>query len=287
MADLLARLAANGLLPVEDGGVEASVDRRVVVLVGVTGDGKSSTANTLCGAEAFSVSSGFQSETRDCQGADYLRGGVSWRVVDTVGLHDTDLSQQEAMDRFALFADRATAGIDAFLFVVRWGRFKPEHDAALSAFVANCGEAVLSHTILVFTNCRESPEALRQALEAGAPGTLRRWLSQVQGVVGIENPAPGAGLDAGRAARDQAHAALDKLLATSAGRRYTNEVFAEARSRATEQEEAERAAFAAAVAEWRRGMGPVKIERDAGVVTRPVAFRPEVVADSVVESVAG
>lgn len=286
MADLFARLAADGLLDGEREGMEASVDRRVVVLVGVTGDGKSSTGNTMCGWEAFSVSSGFKSETQDCQHADYLRGGMSWRVVDTVGLHDTDLSQQEAMDRFALFADRASVGIDAFLFVVRWGRFKPEHDAALSAFVANCGEAALGHTVLVFTSCRESPEALRRALAAGAPETLKRWLSQVHGVVGIENPAPGAGPEAGRAARDSVHLALDELLAASAGRRYSNEAFAEARARAAEVEEAERAAFTAAVAEWRRGTGPVKIEREAGVVTRPVGFRPEVAAEGITESMA-
>lgn len=281
MADLLARLAADGLLNedasslLDGGGGEAGVDRQTVVLVGVTGDGKSSTGNTLCGAEAFRVSGGFKSETQECAHADYLRGGAFWRVVDTVGLHDTGLSQKEVLDRFSMFADRTTAGIDAFLFVVRWGRFKPEHDAAMSSFVANCGEAALGHTVLVFTHCRDAQGALQQALTADAPETLRSWASQVQGVVGIENPPPGSDPEASRPARDAVHQALEKLLAANGGRRYSNAALAEARARAAEKEEAERAAFAAAVADWRKGTGPVTIEREAGVITRPAGCYEE------------
>ena len=37
-------------------------------------------------------------------------------------------------------------GIDVFLFVLRWGRFKPEHDEALAAFAVNCGETALRRT---------------------------------------------------------------------------------------------------------------------------------------------
>ena len=58
-----------------------------LVLVGVTGDGKSTTGNTLAGRQAFESSGGFASATRECAHADYLFGNDAFRVVDTVGLH--------------------------------------------------------------------------------------------------------------------------------------------------------------------------------------------------------
>lgn len=269
--DLLARLAADGCLNEDassllDGGAgEDGIHRQTVVLVGVTGDGKSSTGNTLCNSDIFSVSDGFKSETQEVAHADYLQGGSFWRVIDTIGLHDTDLSQKDVLGRFSAFAERAADGIDAFLFVARWGRFKPEHDAALAAFVANCGRTALQHTIIVFTHCLESQEGLQRALQEAAPASLRDWTAAVREVVGIDNAANDL-----TTARKAIHGALERLLATNAGLRYGNEALAEARARLAEVEEAEHVAFAAAVAEWRRGgTGPVTLERAAGVVTRP------------------
>ena len=44
---------------------------------------------------------------------------------------------------FSAFADDCMDGVDAFLFVVKWGRFKPEHERALDAFASNAGEDAL------------------------------------------------------------------------------------------------------------------------------------------------
>ena len=111
---------------------EIEGDVFAVVLVGVTGEGKSSTGNTLCGREAFEVSGGLCSATAKCAHADYLQLGACGitRVIDTLGLQDTDLPASEVMRRFSLFADHTPLGINAFLFVVRWGRFKPEHEVS-------------------------------------------------------------------------------------------------------------------------------------------------------------
>ncbi|CAK0836272.1 unnamed protein product [Prorocentrum cordatum] len=72
-----------------------------------------------------------------------------------------------------------------------------------------------------------------------------------------------------RAARCVLHDALERLLETNRGLRYSNEALAAARRLAAEREEAERAAFAAAVADWRKGSGPVLVEReDIGLRSR-------------------
>ena len=96
--------------------MDGAVERRTVVLAGVTGDGKSSTGNSVCGRAAFATSGGLRSETRAHAVADYRHGGAFWRVIDTIGLEDTCLPQLEVLRRFSLFADDCPDGVDAFLF---------------------------------------------------------------------------------------------------------------------------------------------------------------------------
>ncbi|CAE7339725.1 CACNA1G [Symbiodinium pilosum] len=225
--------------------------RHTVVLVGVTGDGKSSTGNALCGQAVFPVSGGLHSETQELAHADYLCGGSFWRVIDTVGLNDTGLSQAEVLDRFSTFAEAAAEGISVFLFVVRWGRFKPEHDEALAAFAANCGEVALRHTLLVFTHCDLSDEALaRQLSDTSTPASLTRWLQRIGGgAVGINNVESAS-------ARTCLQKAIERTVMSTGGMRYSNDALTQARANLREAEEAERKAFAAAVAEWRRSTGP-------------------------------
>ena len=233
-----------------------------VVLVGVTGEGKSSTGNTLCGRPAFRVSAGLCSATSECAHADYLQLGECGitRIIDTLGLQDTNLPASEVMRRFALFAESTPLGINAFLFVVRWGRFKPEHEAALEAFLANCGSDALAHMVLVFTHCSLTSDELDAVLGSDdVPRSLRDRLPHMAGAVGIDNTDP-------QAARNALHQKLEML----AGReRYSNEALAAARLKYDARQEEERAAFAAAVADWRKsGSGPVVIEREAAAEPR-------------------
>ena len=78
------------------------------------------------------------------------------------------------------------------------------------------------------------------------------------GVCNLEGPRR----DAARAAL---HAAVEARRAND-GRRYTNEALDEARAKHAAAEEAERAAFASAVSDWRKGSGPVVIEREREAV---------------------
>lgn len=252
--------------------------RRKVVLVGITGDGKSTTGNALCDRpDAFAVGAGFSSVTQENAHADYMYSGEFWRVIDTIGLHDTGLAPEEVFARFSTFADRALDGIDAFLFVVRWGRFKPEHAAAFEAFEANCGAAALERTVLVFTACPETDEALQAALAQHAPGALKDVLRRLGGgVVGVDHGATAFGT----APREVLHDALRKLLLSKDAAEaplYTHEALAEAKRQKEEREAQQSRDFQSALAAWRaQGSGPVVIEREEGVVTRPAGAWREV-----------
>ena len=118
---------------------------------------------------------------------------------------------RQVMDRFIAFADRTPKGIDAFLFVVKWGRLKPEHEAAFDAFVANCGRGALAHTLLVFTHCALSDAELAAALAGDAPAWLQSYLPELRGFHAVDNV---AGAD-----RGAFHGSLDALIAANDGRR--------------------------------------------------------------------
>ncbi len=176
------------------------------------------------------------------------------RVVDTIGLHDTDLPADEVMRRFSSFADLTPRGIDVFLLCIRWGRFRPDHEAAVDAFIANAGDAALDHTALVFTCCPLDQSELNLQLEC-APAPLRRLMARLPTApIGIDNHADGP--------RQALHAAIFAIRQATSGRRYGNAALSEARARHDVARESERAAFAAAVADWRKSDGPVVVQRD-------------------------
>merc|ERR1712098_682170 len=101
-----------------------------------------------------------------------------------------------------------------------------------------------------------------------APASLRSWCPRAQGVLGIDNTTD-YDSETSRLARDSLHSALEHLLVANSWSRYGNEALTEARARFAAREESERCAFTAAVDAWRLGSGPVTIEREEGVVTRP------------------
>ena len=124
--------------------------------------------------------------------------------------------------------------------------------------MANVGSAALPHTLLVFTGCSLGAAELAEALEKHAPASLRALLPKLAGPpIGVDN------VGAPKEARAALHAGVDAALARNGGALYTHAALDEARARYDAKREKERAAFAAAVSDWRkRGDGPVQIERE-------------------------
>jgi hypothetical protein len=149
----------------------------------------------------------------------------------------------------------SNSGIDCFLFIVRYGRFKPEHEAALDCFARNVGNAALPHTLLCFTHCSLTKDELAEKLTSSAPPALSLWLGKVGGVVGVDNAS-----DA-KASRDRLHSSIEMLREAQSHKRYSNEALDAAAGQYKLAEEADRILFQAAVGDWRKGEGPIVIER--------------------------
>ena len=93
MAEFTDQFAENGGISglMEALAMHGGLQQRVCVVVGVTGDGKSTTGNTLCGRDAFETSTGLCSATRNHAVATYTVGGqlngTLWRIIDTIGFN--------------------------------------------------------------------------------------------------------------------------------------------------------------------------------------------------------
>ncbi|CAJ0634979.1 6864_t:CDS:2 [Entrophospora sp. SA101] len=132
---------------------------RTILLIGRTGSGKSTVANVISGTKEFKESSGSTSETRDANVREFLIDGMSFRLIDTVGLGDTKLTQQEVLYKLADASHSIENGLSQILFVTS-GRFtKEEVDAYGLLRTIIFDNNVVKYTTIVRTNFPEFEDA--------------------------------------------------------------------------------------------------------------------------------
>lgn len=96
---------------------------RNLLIVGRTGNGKSSLANNLVNKdgefkEVFKESSRSISSTKEAQREIFEWNGLKYNVVDTIGLNDTKLSNKEVLYNIAKTIGMMKEGISHVLFVI-------------------------------------------------------------------------------------------------------------------------------------------------------------------------
>lgn len=103
-------------------------EARNILLIGRTGAGKSSLANLLVGKEeVFKTSASSVSETKGYQ-AEIFEDEISkitYRVIDLIGIGDTQLSEEDTLRELAKVAEILDNGVHRVLFVIK-GRFTKE-----------------------------------------------------------------------------------------------------------------------------------------------------------------
>ncbi|KAI4808400.1 hypothetical protein KUCAC02_000462 [Chaenocephalus aceratus] len=124
-----------------------------IVILGKTGVGKSSLANTIFGEKLYTTSPMLTSETRKCQAETKSVNGRSITLIDTPGFFDTETSEEKELKSEILRCTSEYAtGPHAFLIVLKVEKFTEHEQAVITKISQYFSEEVFKYATVLFTH---------------------------------------------------------------------------------------------------------------------------------------
>ncbi|XP_062523032.1 GTPase IMAP family member 4-like [Corticium candelabrum] len=174
---------------------------RTVVLIGRTGAGKSTCANVLAGDDPkikFKTGDESVSETKvqsEIATVHWFGKTYKVKIVDTIGIGNTRLDENEVLLRLAHACHKSKDGINAVYFVVKDRFTKEEADAWEVMCNVLLGKNIFNYTAIVRTNFRDFSDSkatfddLRRLKQEGGEAA-KRILPGIQHFIYVNNPDP-------------------------------------------------------------------------------------------------
>ena len=141
------------------------VNKRNVIVIGVTGCGKSTICNKIIGEESFNVVEGFMTGTNEIKSetrqVNYEDTKLNITIIDTVGISDPRRSSTNTVNKIQQKV-KEMGGLNLVLFVIRYSRLTDSEATALKIIEENLKHTIGRFSAVIITGCEYMDDEARK-----------------------------------------------------------------------------------------------------------------------------